>query len=375
MQHHNSIILDREEGEPLYRQLMKVLVQEVGLKNPGDAMPSIRELIRRTGLAHQTVVRAMGELERQGYLRLLAGKGAFVAEREKADLPAHPSRCPNGSVILAIPAHESHWLSRLVHLADIQAVRGGHGLLTYRFGPLSTWADLAAYVRDEKNLAGLVIWPPADSFIESDQALIDSLGVPAVSLYPLWTAHHNLRPVSGDPLDTGAVMAKAMTSRGHKNIAFIRHQPSAEVQDFYAEGMRRALVEVGLSTENLSVRGEVTPNWSDSVASAKKITSLEIEKGLGKTTAFIYTTSLGALAGTRAILDAGLRVPEDIAVIGSTDHPLLEYAKPSIAGTDGDWDEAMRVAFAMLRGEDKREKHVVKTQLVERESLGGMRNG
>ncbi|MBL8993560.1 MAG: substrate-binding domain-containing protein, partial [Spirochaetia bacterium] len=331
---------------------MKVLVQEIGGKAPGDAMPSIRELIRRTGLAHQTVVRAMEELERQGYLRLLAGKGAFVAERTKADLPAHPSRCPNGSVILAIPAHESHWLSRLVHLADIQAVRGGHGLLTYRFGPLSTWGDLAAFVRDEKNMAGLIIWPPADSFNENDQALIDSLGVPALSLYPLWIRHQNLRPVSGNPLDTGAVMANALIARGHRDLCFIRHQPSAEVQHYYAEGMRTALAQAGFPSENLSVRGEVTPNWDDSVAWAKKYTELELQKGLGKTTAFIYTTSLGAFAGARAILDAGLRIPEDVAVIGSTDHPLLEYAKPSIAGTDGNWDEAMEIAFAMLRGED-----------------------
>ncbi|MBN8218417.1 MAG: LacI family DNA-binding transcriptional regulator [Spirochaetes bacterium] len=349
---------------------MEILITEIGGKAPGDPLPSIRDLIRRTGLSHQTVVRAMEALEREGYVDLQVGKGAFVAHREKTLRPAHPSRCPHGTVIFALPEFESHWAWSLLHLAEVQAVRGGHGLVTFRLDPGSTWEELRAYMSEEKSLRGALVLPPASLFNENDQAFLDSLPVPVVSLLPLLRTWPNLRSVSGEAEQTGRLMAEALLDKGHRRLAFLRHQPSIEVQRGWERGMRQALDARGLDASALRLWGEVIPDWKDSMAEAQRLTEAQIQRGLEGVTGILYSTSLGALAGSRALLAAGFQIPEDLSVIGSTHHPLLSYTTPTIAHTRGDWEAAMPVAFSMIRGEDASRHFWVESRLVAGESLG-----
>lgn len=367
---HNTSFLDNSSEKPKFRQLMDVLIAEIREKSPGDPLPSIRDLIRRTGLSHQTVVRTMEELKREGYADLLVGKGAFVAHREKALRPAHPSRCPNGTVIFALPDFESHWTGRLLRLAEQQAVRGGHGLITFRLDAQTTWEELRSFIEDEKKLRGILVLPPASLFNENDQAFLDALPVPVVSLLPLLKTWTNLRSVSGDAELTGRVMAEALLSRGHRQIAFLRHQPGVDVQDGWERGIRAALASRGVSPASLRAWGENTDDWKDSVAEAYRLTVQQIREGLSGVTGIIYSTSLGALAGTRALMEAGIRAPDAVSVLGSTHHPLLAYATPSIAHTDGEWERALPVAFDMLRGEDPRRHFLVESRFVAGESLG-----
>jgi len=67
-------------GVPVYRQLMEQVKYYVasGTLKPGDALPSIRELAGRLAVNPSTVVKAFGELEHEGVVELIQGKGAFV---------------------------------------------------------------------------------------------------------------------------------------------------------------------------------------------------------------------------------------------------------------------------------------------------------
>ena len=68
-------------GVPAYRQLMEQVKYYVasGTLKPGEALPSIRELAGRLAVNPSTVVKAYDELEHEGTIELLQGKGAFVA--------------------------------------------------------------------------------------------------------------------------------------------------------------------------------------------------------------------------------------------------------------------------------------------------------
>jgi DNA-binding transcriptional regulator YhcF (GntR family) len=59
---------------------------------PGAQLPTVRELALSIGVNKNTVVRAYQALERKGYLELIRGRGAFVAERRRggADLALLP---------------------------------------------------------------------------------------------------------------------------------------------------------------------------------------------------------------------------------------------------------------------------------------------
>ncbi|MHC1768600.1 MAG: GntR family transcriptional regulator [Verrucomicrobiia bacterium] len=87
--------IDPNSGVPVYRQMMDQIKYYVasGALQPGDQLPSIRELALRLSVNPTTVVKAYGELQHAQIIEMRHGKGVFVTgntvqmtdrEREKA---------------------------------------------------------------------------------------------------------------------------------------------------------------------------------------------------------------------------------------------------------------------------------------------------
>lgn len=79
-----DVILNHSSGEPLYEQIVqqiKRLIQTEQLRE-GDALPSMRLLAKELRISVITTKRAYEELERDGFIHTVAGKGSFVAEQD-----------------------------------------------------------------------------------------------------------------------------------------------------------------------------------------------------------------------------------------------------------------------------------------------------
>lgn len=74
--------------EPIYRQIAEQLRRLVsaGQLRPGDALPSVREVAAAHAINPMTVSRAYSQLESEGVLERLRGKGmAVAARRQRSD--------------------------------------------------------------------------------------------------------------------------------------------------------------------------------------------------------------------------------------------------------------------------------------------------
>ena len=73
--------LDAGSGVPIYRQLVEQVRREVmlGRLQPGDQLPSVKEVVDALSVNPNTVVKAFGELEHQGLVVRRQGVGTFVA--------------------------------------------------------------------------------------------------------------------------------------------------------------------------------------------------------------------------------------------------------------------------------------------------------
>ena len=74
--------------EPIYRQIAEQLRRLVsaGQLRPGDALPSVREVAAAHAINPMTVSRAYSQLEAEGVLERLRGKGmAVAARRQRSD--------------------------------------------------------------------------------------------------------------------------------------------------------------------------------------------------------------------------------------------------------------------------------------------------
>ncbi len=82
-----SDVIDRDSGEPVYAQLVRILRQQVaeGSLRPGDQLPSEAQLCRRYGVSPMTVRRVINILADQGIVVGEQGRGTFIRPVELGD--------------------------------------------------------------------------------------------------------------------------------------------------------------------------------------------------------------------------------------------------------------------------------------------------
>lgn len=79
--------LSTHDPKPLYEQIMdnyRRLIVSGGI-SPGEQLPSVRELATQLAINPNTIQRAYNELEAEGYIYSVAGKGSFVSGTADAD--------------------------------------------------------------------------------------------------------------------------------------------------------------------------------------------------------------------------------------------------------------------------------------------------
>src|SRR5689334_15927941 len=73
--------LNFKSSKPVYQQLVDQVKASAasGTVQPGEALPSIRPLAEELRVNRNTVAKAYAELEHQGVIETLAGKGSFLS--------------------------------------------------------------------------------------------------------------------------------------------------------------------------------------------------------------------------------------------------------------------------------------------------------
>ena len=76
-----NINISNTSGQPIYEQIRDQIKGQIisGALSTNDPLPSIRNLAKDLRISVITTKRAYEELEREGYLYTVAGKGCFVA--------------------------------------------------------------------------------------------------------------------------------------------------------------------------------------------------------------------------------------------------------------------------------------------------------
>ncbi|MBT2680984.1 GntR family transcriptional regulator [Bacillus sp. ISL-35] len=123
--------LDLRSRKPIYEQLvdkMKELIINEVLK-PDEQLPSVRQMAQQLTINPNTIQKAYRELETQGFIYSLKGKGSFVKPMEtgkdvdkilqvKQDL----EKLLHEALYLGVSAEELHEMVK-----SLEAMKGGHG--------------------------------------------------------------------------------------------------------------------------------------------------------------------------------------------------------------------------------------------------------
>ncbi|MFQ6170601.1 LacI family DNA-binding transcriptional regulator [Oryzobacter sp. R7] len=198
--------------------------------------------------------------------------------------------------------------------------------------------------------------------------LVDRLGLPLVAIGS---------PVPGRPcvrIDDGATMRIAvdhLASLGHTRIGYIGAVPenAAHIQtpQDRLSAFHDAIREHGLVCEDGWVLG------SDWTAEASARDSLTLLSGDNRPTAIVAASDEMAIGVRESARRLGLRVPEDLSIIGVDDYVLsgvlgLTTVRQDVSGQGRRAAELLLAA--LLEGEESADEVLMETELVVRESTG-----
>ncbi len=78
-----KMIISNSSSIPIYEQIKKSIINQIleGELNEDELLPSIRVLAQDIKISAMTIKKAYDELEKEGYLKSIQGKGTFVAPK------------------------------------------------------------------------------------------------------------------------------------------------------------------------------------------------------------------------------------------------------------------------------------------------------
>ena len=181
----------------------------------------------------------------------------------------------------------------------------------------------ASMLRDHSQL---LLERGVEGFITVDTSLPEALPLPTVSV----AGHRTLKGVTNIVLDQerGARVAlEHLLSLGHRKIAFMKGQPNSSDSEFRWKAVCKVAQELGLEMDvDLIVNLEFDdPSPQLGYPYAKQL----LARKMPFTALFAYN-DVSAIGAIRAIQEEGLRIPQDVSVVGFDDIPWAAFHTPSL---------------------------------------------
>ncbi len=219
----------------------------------------------------------------------------------------------------------------------------------------------------ERNVDGLIIAGKIpNSFISS----LDSVKIPIVFIdYLPKKLSNKYSSVLIDNLNGGVTATKHLIDYGHKKIAFIGgdiEHPSIKDR---LEGYKKALIDAGIKiNENLIITDEDYPARENGINAAGKL----LKKNKNITAIFACNDAM-AIGIMEYIKSIGLKIPQDISIIGFDDVEEDVSLNPSISTIKvfkaEMGSEAVKLISKMIKTRsNKNEKKLIPVELVIRNS-------
>jgi DNA-binding LacI/PurR family transcriptional regulator len=334
----------------------------------GRSTVSIYDVARAAGVSYATVSRALNgrsgvnpetrrriaeAVERLGYVPNPIARGL--------------SRRSTIALGIIVPGMADPFFMPVARGVEQVARDMGHATMLSDTGRMADAAVEAAAFFAQFRLAGVVILGGSDRL---DREIAEKLaGIPTV--VALRRARAGLFPAVFFDHAAGARLAvRHLHELGRRRVAFVAGDEVSVAGVERLRGFRDGMREADLSAD-LVVRGAFTIDGG--MAATRELLRLPPER---RPDAVFYASDSMALAGMRVLLDAGVRVPDDVAVVGYGDISFAAIAEPPLTTVRVHQEQigmmAGRLLEQMVGGGPRSADVEVGIELVRRRSTGAV---
>lgn len=288
---------------------------------------TIKDLSALTGYSVGTVSRVLNnqpnvsEKARRAILEAAADTGFQLNTNAKQLKQAH------SNIILAIVKGRSNLLfSRLVEVLQAKMLPTGHPLIVDYIDEDNNEVRRAVQLCAEKKPLGILFLGGNRETFLADFSKID---VPCVLVTSDATGmpFENLSSVSSDDFLAAKMAAEVLISLGHRRIALIGGDRAiSDTTRLRCEGAAEAFRRNGVDFDEVLDYESGHYSYSDGYQAALRL----LDRGR-KFTAIFAMADVMAIGAIRALRDRGLRIPEDVSVMGFDGLEIGDFTVPRLS--------------------------------------------
>jgi DNA-binding LacI/PurR family transcriptional regulator len=304
-----------QPGRPLYVVVKEAILRAIedGTFGEGEQMPSTQDLSKQLQVSLVTAHRALQELVTSGVLQRSQGRGTFVDARYKERARA----AELGKIGLVF--HRESSLADYYHSQILEGVRqAGQAmhvdLVLLRFGD------------DFRNeCRGFLYVNPLPDETERYAAAAAQRKIPAL-VVGAKTGYPGVCAIDTDNFDLSTQAIAHLRQLGHKRVGYIGGDDETSNSRDRWSGYLDACRYHGIEANPERVLKAQSWRLSD----AEKLALTRILSGSKRPTAIFAAGYYFALDLYNAAAQAGLRIPEDLSVIGVDDPPSASFLSPPL---------------------------------------------
>ena len=342
---------------PKYVLVEDHIRQQIRQRKITDKLPGERTLARELGYSYMTIRKAVENLVAEGVLYKVPTKGTFVARRDRNKAKTRTigyfldSRIAGGL--------SSPYYALIFNALEKETARNGYSLVYF------TDSSPSSLSKTLKKLDGVI----ASSFLRVEGFIQEIKEIVPVVVIDNSTADKTIPSVIIDNFNAEVESVDYLCSLGHERIGFMTGLEDSDVGKNRYEGYRSGLQKHGIDIdETLVFRGNFT--FGSGVSGIEYFLSLDEAQ---RPTAIICANDSMALGAMSSLHKAGLKVPDDLSVIGFDDIDIASQVTPALTTVAVPVEEIAARAFAMLKslidGKPLENRHVaLPAHLVKRAS-------
>lgn len=329
-------------------------------KTAGTSVPTVSKVLRGgTDVSAETRAKVMEAVQAVGYTRRNGAKTESARDE------------PGSSNVLdlVVTHFEGTWANLVIAGVGREAAAAGLDVVLTLAEPRSDWVSRVLR-RRSVGAIGALVDPTSRQF-----NALSAAGAPLVLIDPMSTPPSGVASISVANWAGGRTAAEHLLSLGHERLGVV----AGHVRHLYSrarvDGFRAAADTGSAGRAAISV---TYGGWNRAKAAAATHALLD---GAPETTGIFACSDPMALGAYDALEARGLRVPEDVSVVGFDDLPEAQYATPGLTTVRQPSTElgaaAVKLLIELSRSDDGGTRPAARmelaTELVVRASTGPAR--
>ena len=359
----------KRKRERVYDCLIEDMLFQIknGLLKAGDYLPSENVLSRKYKISRISVRAALEELAKRDLVEKKAGKGTIVKENS-----LYPSKKKNRTIGITFlkekpeVAIENPFYGPILESTEEKAQRYQYHVLLNSVKDMEDELDFYKKIKVEKVDGLLIIGIVKDEILDCLLKITPHLPFCLIDYSP---PGRELNCVVSANAEGMYEATKHLIELGHKKIAFIGWSPWEPNIPLRLEGYKKALSESGLNIDSSLVEEAKLLNGEDGYQPMRRL----LRSRLNFTAVVCANDGTIAFPAMKAIREAGLKIPEDVSVVGYDDIHFSTLIHPPLTTVAVDKKnmgrEAVKRLVALIENPFLPPKTItVKTELIIRGS-------